>query len=240
MLKNGAIYWNGQCSLDLGVVVEEVPNLNRPARKFKTYEVPGRSGTIIEQQDAYANINKEYQIWFTDWFYNDINSSSKAAQVASWLYSAGGYMRLEDDFEPTIYRLAYFNGPLNIENILQKYGKAQITFNCRPERYLKTGEEWIENPTKLTNPTSFAAKPLIKIEGSGNGTFTIQGQTVTISGMTDYLYIDCETMDCYRQSAENKNSLMSGNFPTLKPGDNNISKTGGITKISVQPRYWTL
>lgn len=239
-MHKGRIYWNGKNSLDLGIVVEAVPNLNRPARKFKTYEVPGRSGVIVEPQEAYANINREYNIWFTDWFYGNIDSQRKANDVASWLYTLTGYGRLEDDFEPAYYRMAYFNGPLNLENILQKYGRGKITFSCRPERYLKAGEAWVENPTKLSNPTQFEAKPLIKIEGSGNGTFTIQGQTVSIKGMTNYLYIDCESMDCYRQSAENMNSLMTGNFPVLKPGDNNVSKTGGITKISVQPRYWTL
>lgn len=239
-MHKGNIVYNGISSLSLGIIVEEVPNLYRPQRKYKTYEVPGRSGVIVEQYDAYNNVERSYNIWFTDEAFRSDYAPKKAREVAAWLYSANGYVRLEDDFEPDYYRLAYFNGPLNIENILQTFGKVTITFNCRPERYDKDGEEWLENPLKVTNKYVFDAKPLIKIEGSGNGTFTIEGQTVTITGMTDYIYIDSDSMDCYRLPTENKNSLMSGNFPVLKSGENNVSKTGGITKISIQPRFWTL
>lgn len=239
-MHNGNIIFNGISSVNFGIIVEQVPNLNRPTRKFKTYEVPGRSGTIIEQQDAYANIDRQYQIWFTDPAWRNDYTPAKARYIAEWLYNTNGYVRLEDNFEPDYFRLAYFNGPLNIESTLLMIGKATISFNCRPERFDKEGEQWFENPTTITNKYAFSAKPLIKIEGSGNGTFTIQGQTVTITGMTDYLYIDCESQDCYRQTAENRNNLMTGNFPVLKPGDNTITKSGGITKISIQPRFWTL
>lgn len=237
-MHKGRIVYNGKNSHDLGIVVEEVPNLSRPARKFDSYVVPGRSGTIIEQYDAYDNITKKYNIWFTDYFYKNLYSPVKAREVAEWLYTSSGYMKLEDDFEPEYFRLAYFNGPLDIENLMQKYGKTTISFECRPERYLKSGDEWINSPSKIINPFLFDAKPLLKIEGSGTITVTIQGQTFTLTNITDYVYVDCEAMDCYRQSAENMNSHFSGTFPKLKPGNNNISISSGI--IKVKPRFWTI
>lgn len=240
-MHKGHIYWNNKDSYDLGIIVEQVPNLNKPQRKYDTYTVPGRSGVIIEQQDAYDNIEKSYNIWFAvDKFYKDLYSPQKAAQVASWLYSVNGYSRLEDNFEPDIYRKAYFVGPLNIENHMQKYGICEITFNCRPEHYLKVGESFIENPNILRNPTTFNAKPLIKVEGSGNVYFIIQGQRVDITGLQDYIYLDCDAQDAYRQPAENKNSMITGNFPIIYPGDNSVVKSSGITKLSIQPNYWTL
>lgn len=240
-MHKGKIYYNGKCSLDLGVIVEEVPALNRPQRKFDEYVVPGRNGTIVEQYDAYENIDKSYNIWFTDYFYKNLYSPVKAREIADWLYTSKGYMKLEDDFEPEYFRLAYFNGPLDIENLMQKYGKATINFNCRPERYAKNGEIEYSNPTKLINPYSFDAKPLIKIEGSGNCTLTIQGQTITLTDIDSYIYIDCDSMDCYKTLAENENSKMTGDYPVLKPGKNNISlQSLSAMTYKIIPRFWTL
>lgn len=246
-MHKGSIIFNGKNSKDLGIIVEEVPNLSRPQRKFAEYSVPGRSGTIIEQYDAYENIDKSYNIWFTDYFYKNLYSPVKAREIAEWLYTSNGYMTLEDDFEPEYFRLAYFNGPLDIANLMQKYGKATINFNCRPERYLKSGEKWLNDPSVIKNPFAFSAKPLIKVEGQGNITVTIQGQTFVLTDITDYVYIDCETMDCYRQETENMNSHFSGDFPVLKPGDNSISITTssnnnsfGNSNIKIKPRFWTI
>lgn len=237
--ERGIIYWNGVSSEDFGIVVEEVPNLNRPSRKYDTYTVPGRNGVIVDQQDAYTNIDRIYKIWFTDRV-NRSNAPELSREIAAWLYSVTGYAKLEDTFEPDIYRLAYFTGGLNIENHMQIYGMCEISFNCRPERFLQVGGSFVENPTTLRNPTTFRSKPLIKVEGSGNVNFTINGQTVTITGLTDYIYIDSDSMDCYRLSTENMNSKVTGDFPVLNPGDNTITKSSGITKLSIQPRYWIL
>lgn len=236
----GIFTYNGKSSKDFDIIVEQLPSLSRPERQYNVYKVPGRNGDIIEQYNAYNNITISYEIWFANDNIDSHSAQQLARQISAWLYSSNGYNKLEDDFEPDIYRLAYFVGDLEIENLLTMYGKAKINFICRPERYFKTGEYPITNPTLLTNITDFEAKPLIKVEGSGNVTFTIQGQTVQINNLVDYVYLDCEKQDCYRQLSENKNSLMVGEFPVLKVGTNNITKSNNITNLIIQPNYWTL
>ena len=63
---------------------------------------------------------------------------------------------------------------------------------------------------------------------------------MSFTGITDYLYIDCDTMNVYRLSSENKDSLMTGEFPVLKPGSNTISFTGGITSCKIVPKWFTI
>lgn len=191
MLKNkGKIYWNGKSSEDFGIVVSATPSLNRPAKKYDIYTVPGRNGVIIEQQDAYENTQKKYSIWFAD--KNDSSSQKTSRDISAWLYAPIGYARLEDDFELDVYRKAYFVGPIDIENHMQMYGMCDITFECRPERYIKQGEIWIDDPEIIMNPYAFSAKPFIKVEGSGTGTLTINNETITLTDITDYIYIDSE------------------------------------------------
>lgn len=236
----GIFTYNGKSSKDFDIIVEKLPSLSRPTRKYNVYQVPGRNGDIIEQYNAFENITITYEVWFANNDIDIMNAQMLAREISAWLYNSNGYCRLEDDFEPDIYRLAYYVGDLDIENMLTKYGSAKISFVCRPERYYKDGEYIVNNPAILVNNTAFEAKPLIKVTGSGNVSFTIQGQTVQINNLVDYVYIDCDKQDCYRLLSENKNSLMVGDFPVLKVGTNNISKSNNITNLDITPNYWTL
>jgi len=90
----------------------------------------------------------------------------------------------------------------------------------------------------LVNPTRFASKPLIRLYG--NGTATINGQTITVANSTAYVDIDCDMMDCYEGST-NRNAdvtFSTYDFPELVPGDNTFIAGTGITGFVVTPRWW--
>lgn len=243
MHNMGQIIFNGKSSLDFGIVVERVPNMNRPARKFDKFSVPGRSGDIIQQYDAWENITVSYDIWFTNNHYKDLYAPAKAREISAWLYGADGYARIEDSFEPDYYRLGYFEGPLDIELMLLKFGRCTITFNCRPERYLKTGDIWQQHSSTfvITNPTHFDAKPLIKVYGPFEwGLISVQGNTLIVENVNDYMIIDSDSMDCYRLESENMNSHVQGQFPILKPGRYSVTLSNTIEKVEIKPNFWTL
>ena len=120
-------------------------------------------------------------------------------------------------------------------------GEFEITFNCKPQRYLLTGETAIELTVDgtITNPTLFDAQPLIVVTGRGD--LGINSQTVTITGISP-VTIDCEMMDCY-QGAYSRNDTVSFSdykFPVLVPGVNNITLSGNISKVVITPRWWRL
>lgn len=236
--KHGLIVYGGESSADYGMVVSEAPAYERPNRKQTVYTVPGRNGAVVFQDDAWEDVIRSYNVW--------IAKGAQALPVKvdafeAMLNSMKGYQRLEDNFEPDIFRLAYYSGGNNFSNKMTQYGEATINFTCRPERFLKTGEQEITviNSQKIVNQTRFTAKPLIHIEGSGTVTVSIGGNTISAS-ITDYINIDCETMNAYRLAAENKNSDISGSFPKIIPGENTVGITGTTTKVTIVPRYFTI
>jgi phage-related protein len=167
--------------------------------------------------------------------------AEKVNAFEAMLNSMKGYQRLEDSFEPDVFRLAYYSGGNDFTNSMTQYGEATITFTCRPERFLTSGEHIVAvtNGEKLINPTRFTSKPLLHIEGTGTITVAIGGNTISAS-VTDYINIDCETMNAYRTPTENKNSSIGGTFPTIEPGENSIGTTGTITKATIVPRFFTI
>ena len=236
--KRGLIVYGGESSSDYGMVVSEAPAYERPNRKQTIYTVPGRNGAVVFQDDAWEDVVRSYNVWIAEGVQP---LSVKVSAFEAMLNSMKGWQRLEDSFEPDVFRLAYYSGGNDFSNKMTQYGEATINFTCRPERFLKTGEQEVTviNNQKIVNQTRFTAKPLIHIEGSGTVTVAIGGNTISAS-VTDYINIDCETMNAYRLEAENKNSDISGSFPKIIPGENTVGITGTTTKVTIVPRYFTI
>lgn len=103
------VWFNGVSSRDAGVKhVEHYPDLNRPARKVDVFSVPGRSGSVIFPQNAWEDIERQYDIFAGDGLRG--TAPGKFMSISEWLNSADGYARLEDTYEPDIFRLAYSLG----------------------------------------------------------------------------------------------------------------------------------
>ena len=116
-----------------------------------------------------------------------------------------------------------------------------VSFNCMPQRWLVSGSY----PMTLTAPYSLTnqycpALPLITVYGNGAGALTIGGNIIQISEIDEYVTLDSDTQNAYKGTA-NKNSTISlASFPVLQPGKTGISWSGGITKVEITPRWWTV
>ena len=238
--RQGLIVWGGEASADFGMVIAEAPAFDKPVKRTDVFTVPGRNGSILFQDGSFEDVTRSYSVWIAE---RTGDLADKVNAFTSWLYSKSGYTRLEDNFEPDIYRMAYYSGNNNVSNELLQYGETTLTFTCRPERFYKSGEEAIEvtNGDTLTNITRFASKPLIHIEAAGTVDVTINGVTITAT-VTDYINIDCERMNAYRLEAENMNDKITGAFPVIVPGTNavGIAVTGTLTAVTITPRYFTI
>lgn len=236
----GLIVYNGISSRDYHIQVEHPPGYETPERDYEIIHVPGRNGDLVIDTGAYKNVSRIYEIAVGSYFRH---FTPMVNGVAEWLHSASGYARLEDTYEPEYYRLAMYEEATNIENILNQAGRATISFNCKPQRFLKSGDRTIEisNPATLYNPTKYVALPIITVKGTGGGTLTVGDYTVTISDMESFVVIDSEMQDAYMgETNMNPYVTLDNGFPKLIAGENKISYTGGITAVEVIPKWWTL
>lgn len=237
--RQGLIVYGGEASDDYGIVVSEAPAFERPVRKTQIFNVPGRNGSILFQQNAFEDVTRTYHVWVSEGIDNLVD---KVNAISAWLMSKTGYQRLEDSFEPDMFRLAYYSGGNEFSNRMLMAGEGDISFTCRPERFYKDGEHEVSvsNGDKLVNVTKFASKPLIHIEGTGTVTVSIAGTTITAKDLVDYINIDCDRMDAYRLTSENRNDKISGTFPSIVSGSNTIAITGSVTKVTIVPRFFTI
>lgn len=233
----GVIIFNNKSSADCRIQVAHPPGYAYPERDYTVTHIPGRNGDIIQDNGCYKNVERTYEVSF-DALNEDF--ATYANVVSAWLHSTTGYARLEDSYEPNYYRMATYQESNIFENLYNQAGTATIVFECKPQRFLKTGDNTItiQNSLTIMNPTGFEAYPLFKVTGT-SGVLTVNGNSITFSSINDFVMLDCELQDAYKDNI-NKNSTISGTFPVLKTGSNTISWTGNISSVTMKPRWWTI
>lgn len=234
----------GRSSLEFYLTVEKLPIISVPAKKYKTVSVAGRNGDLHIEEHAFQNYTQPYECWFRR---PDLPASKVAHELKSWLMGSSGAQILQDTYDPECFRRATYVGGMDIERLLNRYGRCTIQFDCAPQFFLKSGEFQVnfENAGTLQNPTAFTALPLIRVYGTGAGILNIGDTTVQILSLEETLVLDCEMQNAYTESAAgvavNKNtSIYAPEFPTLMPGSNEISWGGNIERVEIIPRWWQL
>lgn len=231
-------------------------SFNAPARDVTKVSIPGKNGDLIQDNGRFLNTTVAYNVVLMEVGY-EIQGDYVPAylrEATAWLTSTAGskYVRLTDDYDPTHYRFARLAQGIDWEmGPYNKTAKAQIVFDCRPQKYLKTGDTDIDImtdapsmfPYTLRNSTMFDAEPVMTIYApSSGGEITINGKSIKLTSCSTYTTINSISRECYKGSV-NKNStveLEDYEFPVLVPGNNIIDVVSGVTRVVIRPRWWTL
>ena len=119
----------------------------------------------------------------------------------------------------------------DVEGEIKEYGEFEIRLLCEPFLYSEPYSILIANNTKVYSEGTFESEPIIQIKGTGDVTLTINNKNIILKDITD-ITIDSQMKNAYNGS-ESLNGKMTGDFPILKIGENNISWTGNITKAEI-------
>ena len=193
----GVITFNGVSSDTFGIRVEKCPDYPAAQRKVEFISVEGRSGDLVRDTQAWNNVEQTYSVYFSD---SGVTFQELSGAVARWLLGSRGYCRLEDDYYPDVYRKAVYSRLIQNRNFLNQKGRADLVFNCKPQRYLKSGESW----TTINDGDVFVNDymPCFPVfEVTGNGTIEYGSTLITVtnnSGTT--IYVDTELQDAYTGS----------------------------------------
>ena len=216
--------------------------LKAPAHKYDEVVVPGRSGKLLFDLASYDNLPREYDVQIIG-----DTELSRFIALRNYLASCTGYLRLTDSFDPTHYYMAAYTEAFNLtaDWHSQKRGRGTIAFDCKPQRFLLSGETVVvfTSTGTITNPTRFASKPLLKVTTTSSSASVLGvGSTNITIRRTGVIYIDCETGRAYNGATplDTFISLNTIDYPTLAPGSNGISLGSGISKVEITPRWWEI
>lgn len=178
-MRNYLIF-GGVNSANYGIYITGSGVYNAPKRAVENIVVPGRNGLLTIDQGRYENITVEYPAFAFGKTREEFQQKITAFRNA--IMSQIGYQRLEDTYHPDEYRMALYAEGLNVD--VKPYGssgKFTLSFNCKPQRFLRDGEHTVAkaNGEKIINPTPHESSPMLEVEGYG--TIGFNGYEITIN-----------------------------------------------------------
>lgn len=229
-----AFTFDGKSSLDYGVYLTGEGVFNAPERAVEMIEIPGRNGNYALDQGRFQNISLTYRAGLVD--YSEADFATKMSAVRNWLCSKVGYCRLEDDYNTGEYRMAVYMSGIEVDHDDLQTGEFNITFDCKPQRWLTSGETAVSvaNNGTLNNTTPFESKPLLQIWGYGDiqvnndiikiisepiGTVTVKDTDYNTTDPVDFDYTYANTGDLiYETGRDWQRTLVKKQFARV--GDN--------------------
>lgn len=259
----GVITFNGITSTSVGVQVAHPPKFVYPERDSEAVHVPGRNGDIIIDKDSYKNVPREYELTVYDQAHPDWTYHERMTKLSNWLHSARGYAKLSDTYDAGYFRKArYVEQAEEFENFIEQGGTGTITFDCRPERFLDSGDvsSTITSNTTFTNPTQYDSKPYLKItspDGNSNLTCTLSidytnnqsgSDAITVVRITGaqvssgqcWVIVDSDLQVVLSNSTSPFTYTLPEGFPIFKPGFNRILVPSSVGSVEVIPRWYTI
>ncbi len=244
---NGFTY-NGVSSIDMGLRTESKNVFSAPQYEKRFQSIPGRDGDLILPNGRYQNVQTTYSVFLPAKTLLELQE--KLTAVKAWLYTEPDrYHELRDTYDADYFRSAVISTQLDIEDQLNKIGVFTVSFSCLPFKYLDSGQETVTitnggGGESITNPAAFSSRPLIRVNGNGNGVLNIINADgivrMEFEGIESFLYVDSEQMNCYKGSVPMNDAVTAEKYPILSAGENHFVFSGGIDSVVVTPRWVTL
>ena len=181
--QTGAIYkaltFAGTSSRTYGVYITGEAVYNAPERAVEMITIPGRNGAFALDKGHFENIEVSYPAGiFAD---TEADFAQAVSDFRNFLCSKRGYCKLSDEYNSGEYRMAIYKSGLEVTPTMLRAGEFTITFECKPQRFLTSGDtaSAVTSGGTLTNPTLFPSSPLLELSGYGN--LTIGGKTLTVA-----------------------------------------------------------
>ncbi len=225
---NYIIFKNINSNTIQGLIIQELPPITKPKMRTETIVIEGRDGDISEIL-GYSSYDKEIKIGLTRNY--DIDEVIK-------YFSGKGEVVFSN--EPNKYYNVEIQDQINFERLL-KFKTASVRFHTQPYKYLVDEESVdVEITDQEVIQVSIVgledSKPIFILYGSGIVEISINNYAQFQVNIDDeYVVIDSEEQEAYKGSVL-KNNQMTGVFPILNSGNNDITWTGNLERIIIIPK----
>ena len=235
--------WNGITSGAMGVEVLRLPDRTRAGVRGESLNVPGRSGTLFVPEGTAVAPALEESVLLCDCYlpYEQGGDVAALEEIRAWLTGDGVWR--QSDAPDGAFR-ARITDALSFQAWVPGFEDRifGITLYAEPWEYMHPAapDKALTAAGSIRNPWTAASAPRIKLEGSGAITLTVGAYEMSFSGVSGGLIIDSERMDIYAldgTTLRNDLALDMAEFPLLAPGENAVSWTGTVSKVTITPRW---
>lgn len=240
-MSNAYFEYKGKRSSDFGLRIQNALSITTPEQDIELIEVPGKDGDLAMDKKRLKGVPKPFPCTLDVPEGKTVDSISK--EIAEWLRTDVGWDKLYfSGYEGYEYEALCYE-TFDIEETLRTRGKTVINFRLKPYKFRVGSRNAVEmkNGQAIVNTEKRAAKPLIKIAGTGNITIKNNGlDWLVLTAVDGYITIDSARMSVYKDNTSlfsKMNATLDPLFPLLMPGENKLTWTGTVTKLELIPRW---
>ena len=236
-MLNETFYLDGIDARSVGIQLQAPIEFSEAVPVVEAQTIPGRNGDLIWETGSYENRSGEASCFCLQ---NDVEKAVSSA--GRFLMGKKGYRRLETSDDPDHYWMARVENSPQIAMRLRTLAPFDIGFDCKPQRFVKAGENAVvfTSNGSLFNQYGQIALPFITIYGDGAGRLTIGDCVVDVKALEGVLYLDSDTQNAYNDKGNQNLNINAPAFPVLGDGEIRIAFSGGIERGEIIPGWWDL
>ena len=230
-------YLDGIDANSVGIRLQAPVEFSKAVPVVESQTIPGRNGNLIFETGSYEN-----RVGTASCFCLQEDVERAISSAGRFLMGKNGYRRLETSNDPEHYWMARVVNSPQIAMRLRTLSPFDISFDCKPQRFVKAGENAVVFTANgsIFNQYGQIALPLITLYGQGAGTLTIGNCVVEVKELDEVLFLDSDTQNAYNDNGNQNMKINAPIFPTLRDGENKIGFSGGIERVEIVPRWWEL
>jgi len=213
-----------------------------PARDIELVEVQGRDGDILIDNGRYRSVNHAIPCRLV--LPQGENLEMATTRIHDWLSTDTNYHDFVWSGDPDFTYKALVYEEYETQRVLHRYGRTVLKFRFHPIKYLTSSleERPISNEEIIYNPYQIAAKPLIKLIGTGDMSIHIGDQKLDLRSVDRGINIDSETQTVTSFDGQRTefDKMFSYPFPVLQRGDNSITFGENVEAMHVTARLGAL
>ena len=236
-MLNETFYLDGIDARSVGIQLQAPIEFSEAVPVVEAQTIPGRNGDLIWETGSYENRSGSASCFCLQ---KDVEKAVSAA--GRFLMGKKGYRRLETSDDPDHYWMARVENSPKIAQRLRTLAPFEIDFDCKPQRFVKSGENSVvfTKIGSLFNQYGQVALPFITLYGQGAGRLTIGDCVVEVKSLNGTLYLDSDTQNAYNNNGNQNMNINAPIFPVLCDGEIPIAFSGGIERVEIIPRWWEL
>lgn len=236
-MLNETFYLDGVDARSVGIQLQASIGFSEAVPVVEAQTIPGRNGDLIWETGSYENRSASASCFCLQ---KDVEKAISSA--GRFLMGKKGYRRLETSDDPDHYWMARVENSPQIAMRLRTLAPFEIGFDCKPQRFVKSGENAIvfQQNGSLFNQYGQPALPFITLYGQGAGTITIGDCVVEVNTLNGTLYLDSDTQNAYNNNGNQNLNINAPVFPVLGYGEISVAFSGGIERVEIIPRWWEL
>ena len=229
MIHEAWFTFKGIDSREMGVIVTAMPETVRAERRIESITVAGRNGSLHTDEGVYESYDRTMEC--------ALIKRARLDEITAWLVGSG---EMTFSTEPDkVYRVTIAN-KISIAQMMRVFQKFQVVMDTQPFKYsVNAAGDALEltAPTTIRNSGTVYSEPIITVFGSGDITLTINGADFPLYGVQESITIDSEMMEVFKEDTNQNGKYGGVDFPRFEVGKNEISWTGNVSKIKIQPRW---